>query len=205
MMRKIILFFATLMCLSLFSCQSHFDKQAIEASIEEQYAAYPEMHLQDFYKNFFQDRFGPGHLISDREAALAAINKELAQADTIGCQATELCGWRHNFVRVSLSVVRDSLITAEQLADALMGSAKAVSDEDLRQWKEEWTFILSIIEQKHPNLPDFDQEKQNIQQALASGQYVFHHSDAFNRAYHPHYRLISVKQGEILGINQKQK
>ena len=201
MMRKIILFFATLMCLSLFSCQSHFDKQAIEASIEEQYAAYPEMHLQDFYKNFFQDRFGPGHLISDREAALAAITAELAHADTIGCQTTELCGWRHNFVRVSLSVVRDSLITAEQLADALMGSAKAVSDEDLRQWKEEWTFILSIIEQKHPNLPDFNQERQSIQQAFASGQYVFHHSEAFNNAYHPHYRLISVEQYNTLKIN----
>lgn len=201
MMKKNSLFFATLLLLSLVSCQSNFDKQAIEASVEEQYATYPEMHLQDFYKNFFQDRFGPGHFISDREAALAAINKELAQADTIGCQATELCGWRHNFVRVSLSVVRDSLITAEQLADALMGSAKAVSDEDLRQWKEEWTFILSIIEQKHPNLPDFNQERQSIQQAFASGQYVFHHSKAFNNAYHPHYRLISVEQYNTLKIN----
>ena len=197
-MRNII---TVLLLLCLFSCQSNFDKQAIEASVEEQYATYPEMHLQDFYKNFFQDRFGPGHFISDREAALAAINKELAQADTIGCQATELCGWRHNFVRVSLSVVRDSLITAEQLADALMGSAKAVSDEDLRQWKEEWTFILSIIEQKHPNLPDFNQERQSIQQAFASGQYVFHHSEAFNNAYHPHYRLISVEQYNTLKIN----
>lgn len=197
-MRNII---TVLLLLCLFSCQSNFDKQAIEASVEEQYATYPEMHLQDFYKNFFQDRFGPGHFISDREAALAAINKELAQADTIGCQATELCGWRHNFVRVSLSVVRDSLITAEQLADALMGSAKAVSDEDLRQWKEEWTFILSIIEQKHPNLPDFNQERQSIQQAFASGQYVFHHSKAFNNAYHPHYRLISVEQYNTLKIN----
>lgn len=197
-MRNII---TVLLLLCLFSCQSNFDKQAIEASVEEQYATYPEMHLQDFYKNFFQDRFGPGHFISDREAALAAINKELAQADTIGCQATELCGWRHNFVRVSLSVVRDSLITAEQLADALMGSAKAVSDEDLRQWKEEWTFILSIIEQKHPNLPDFDQERQSIQQAFASGQYVFHHSEAFNKTYHPHYRLISIEQYKALEIN----
>ena len=201
MMRKTVLFFATLLFLSQFSCQSHFDKQAIDASVEEQYAAYPEMHLQDFYKNFFQDRFGPGHFISDREAALAAINEELAQADTIGCQTTELCGWRHNYVRISLSAVRDSLITAEQLADALMASAKAVSDEDLRQWKEEWGLILSIIEQKHLDLPDFDKEKQVIQQALAAGEYVFHHSKAFNRAYHPHYRLISVEQYKALEIN----
>ena len=205
MMRKSVLFFTAILLLCLFSCQNTIDKKAIEASVEEQYAAYPEMHLQDFYKNFFQDRFGPGHLISDKEAALAAINEELAQADTIGCQTTELCGWRHNYVRISLSAVRDSLIMAEQLTDALMASAKPVSNEDIRQWKKEWTLILSIIEQKHPDLPDFDQEKQSIQQALASGQYVFHHSDAFNRAYHPHYRLISVEQGEILGINQKQK
>jgi hypothetical protein len=204
-MKKTVLFFATLLFLCLFSCQSNFDKQAIEASIEEQYAAYPKMHLQDFYKNFFQDRFGPGHLISDREAALAAIKAELAQADTIGCRTTELCGWRHNYVRVSLSVVRDSLISAVQLTDALMASAKPVSDEDIRQWKKEWALILSIIEQKHPDLPDFDREKQSIQQALASGQYVFHHSDAFNKAYHPHYRLISMEQYKNFGISQKQK
>ena len=201
MMKKSVLFFTTILLLCLFSCQNTIDKKSIEASVEEQYAAYPEMHLQDFYKNFFQDRFGPGHLISNREAALAAINEELAQADTIGCQTTELCGWRHNYVRISLSAVRDSLITAEQLADALMASAKAVSDEDLRQWKEEWGLILSIIEQKHLDLPDFDREKQVIQQALAAGEYVFHHSKAFNRAYHPHYRLISVEQYKALEIN----
>lgn len=205
MMRKNVLFITILLVLSLFSCHSTFDKQAIEASVEEQYAAYPEMHLQDFYKNFFQDRFGPGHLISDRGAALEAIKAELAHADTIGCQTTELCGWRNNYVRVSLSVVRDSLISAVQLTDALMASAKPVSDEDTRQWKKEWALILSIIEQKHPDLPDFDREKQSIQQALASGQYVFHHSDAFNRAYHPHYRLISMEQYKNLGISQKQK
>ena len=204
-MKKSVLFCTTLLLLCLFSCQNNIDKEAIEASVEEQYTAYPEMHLQDFYKNFFQDHFGPGHFISDREAALAAINEELAHADTIGCQTIELCGWRHNYVRVSLSAVRDSLITAEQLTDALMASAKPVSDEDIRQWKKEWTLILSIIEQKHPKLPDFDKEEQIIQQALATGDYVFHHSKAFNKAYHPHYRLISVEQYNTLEIHQKLK
>ena len=44
--------------------RSHACRQMIMAAIGQQMADYPESTLKDIYKNFFQDAFGPGHLMS---------------------------------------------------------------------------------------------------------------------------------------------
>ena len=95
------------------------------------------------YKSFFQDRFGPGHLISDRQSALDYILSELASADTLMGPATEPCGWLGNYVRVNLSVVADGQMTAEELTDALVASAKEVTTEDIERWKTEWQKLMT--------------------------------------------------------------
>lgn len=35
----------------------------IRAAVERQITMYPNSTLRDIYKNFFQDRFGPGHIM----------------------------------------------------------------------------------------------------------------------------------------------
>ena len=183
----------TVLCLLLLlaSCgQPVVDPAAVKTAVSTQLEAFPESRLQDLYKSFFQDRFGPGHLISDRQSALDYILSELADADTLMGPKTEPCGWQGNYVRVNLSVIADGLMTADELTDALMSSAKEVTEDDIGRWEKEWAAIEAIIEKDHPNLPDLAEDKARIEELLGAGQYAYHHSAAYESAYHPHYRII---------------
>ena len=103
----------------------------------------------------------------------------------------EPCGWEGNYVRVNLSVIADGLMTADELTDALVASAKEVTEEDIERWKAEWKEIAAIIAKNYPDLSGLDDDRARIEEMLASGQYACHHSAAYNAAYHPHYRIIA--------------
>lgn len=181
------------------SCkQGIVNRTAVKDAVSTQLETFPESRLLDLYKSFFQDRFGPGHLIRDRKGALDYILSELAQADTLAGPRTEPCGWEGNYVRVNLSVVADGMVTAEDLTDALMASAKEVKAGDIERWKEEWAEIVAIIEAAYPALPGLAEDKARLEELLASGQYASHHSAAYNAAYHPHYRILEKERADLL-------
>lgn len=180
------------LCLLATACSSGLtiDKDAVRQAVRTQMASYPESHLADLYKSFFQDRFGPGHIIKDRGSARDYIVSEQERSDTLLLPYFVACGWEHNYVRVSLAAVRDGLVTIDGLTDALVQSAEPVNNEDLEAWKVEWEEILDVICAECHDLPGLDSEKQLIDSLLASGQYAFHHSSAYEKSYHPHYRVI---------------
>lgn len=189
-MKRFFILLSCILCLA--SCkQGMVDSAAVKAAVSTQLETYPESRLQDLYKSFFQDRFGPGHIIRDRQSALEYILSEIAEADTLAGPRTEPCGWQGNYTRVNLSVITDGLISAEELTNALMASAKEVKPEDIEHWKDEWAEIVAIIEKDHPDIPDLAEDKSKIGELLSSGQYAYHHSAAYEAAYHPHYRIIA--------------
>lgn len=189
-MKRFFILLSCILCLA--SCkQGMVDSAAVKAAVSTQLETYPESRLQDLYKSFFQDRFGPGHIIRDRQSALEYILSEIAEADTLAGARTEPCGWQGNYTRVNLSVITDGLMSAEELTDALMASAKEVKPEDIEHWKDEWAEIVAIIEKDHPDIPDLAEDKSKIEELLSSGQYAYHHSAAYEAAYHPHYRIIA--------------
>lgn len=189
-MKRFFILLSCILCLA--SCkQGMVDSAAVKAAVSTQLETYPESRLQDLYKSFFQDRFGPGHIIRDRQSALEYILSEIAEADTLAGPRTEPCGWQGNYTRVNLSVITDGLISAEELTNALMASAKEVKPEDIEHWKDEWAEIVAIIEKDHPDIPDLAEDKSEIEELLSSGQYAYHHSAAYEAAYHPHYRIIA--------------
>lgn len=189
-MKRFFILLSCILCLA--SCkQGMVDSAAVKAAVSTQLETYPESRLQDLYKSFFQDRFGPGHIIRDRQSALEYILSEIAEADTLAGPRTEPCGWQGNYTRVNLSVITDGLMSAEELTDALMASAKEVKPEDIEHWKDEWAEIVAIIEKDHPDIPDLAEDKSKIEELLSSGQYAYHHSAAYEAAYHPHYRIIA--------------
>ena len=173
------------------SCKpAGIDPVAVKEAVATQLATFPESRLQDLYKSFFQDYFGPGHIIADRQSALDYILSELAEADTLTGPETEPCGWQGNYVRVNLSVIADGRMSAEEMTDALMASAREVKDEDVVRWRKEWAEIEAVIEKASPGLPDLEGDKARLAEFLASGNYACHHSAAYEAAYHPHYRII---------------
>ena len=165
-----------------------FDTLSICAAIERQMAAYPKSTLQDIYKSFYQEHFGPGHIISDTASARRYLMHELSEMDETSSPYFEPTGSQGDFVRVYLSAVADSLITAEQLLDALIKSANSWQDPTV-SWLEKWEAIVSIIQANKMEIEGFEADLPLLTEAARNNQAV-HHSRRYNEAYHPHYRIV---------------
>ena len=82
-MRKLPLYIFLCLCVMLSSCKLDAQSLAIREAIDRQMATYPESTLQDVYKSFYQDRFGPGHMISDTASARSYLMREISKPS--GC------------------------------------------------------------------------------------------------------------------------
>jgi hypothetical protein len=186
------IFIIGMLCAALAGCTSKDDFQyKVRKSVVMQLDVYPESTLQDLYKNFFQDQFGPGHIISDSLSAKAYLEEELSEFETSANPKIEPTGWRNNYVRVNLSLVKKGVIPKQALLDAFITSANTAQMPGIESWRNEWTRILNVIEAMNLDLPQFTQDKAMIDSLLAAGKYAVHHSRAFEAAYQPHYRIVS--------------
>lgn len=163
-------------------------RNSIIEAINYQIDRYPKSTLRDVYKNFFQDRFGPEHLVQDTASVRNYLKYELENMEETSLPYFEPVGFGERYYRVSLSVVKDSLIDENIILDAFIESANSSDSPSINSWKEEWHEILKYIPK------DIDNRKIDcveIEELLAQGKYAMHHSKQFNENYHPHYRIIS--------------
>lgn len=201
--------FVMLVC----SCRGDgtYDRTAIRAAVASQMDSYPESTLQDLYKNFFQDNFGPGHLMGDsddaRSGARAYIEAECLEAlndsdFTRSMPDYEPIGWHHRFYRVNLSVINDGRVPLDTFLDAFMQSAQQFTLPSIDDWKREWAVIEDEIRSMGYAMDSIDEDAETIQTILNEGQYALHHSLRYNECYHPHYRLIekSVFENTLLPL-----
>ena len=194
-MRKIVI---PLIVLALCSCTGN----AIRDAVERQMIQFPQSTLQDLYKSFFQDRFGPGHLIVDETAAMRYLQYELATMDSSVGPVLEPTGYRGEYTRVSLSVIKDSLVSVERFFEVFMRSAQMADRVDVAQWQQEWREIERGIRACGlDTLPDYARDSHAIDSLLHEGHYVMHHSERYGEAYHPHYRIIRTELVKELGLD----
>lgn len=173
------------------------DRQQIREAIEQQMKDYPASTLKDVYKNFFQDAFGPGHLMSsaaDAEERMANYLRsecEEAKSDVDPSPYYVKTGWHGRFYRVNLSVINDGRISFDMFMQAFMESARSFTLPTIEEWRREWKEIESVLKESgYSDVPDYKADSQAIEVLLNEGRYASHHSVAYNKAYHPHYRLI---------------
>jgi hypothetical protein len=185
-MRKLLLVLALACSFSLFG--QPIDTIAMRSAIERQLATYPESTLQDIYKSFYQEHFGPGHIISDTASARHYLMREFSEIGENASPYFEPTGSQGDYVRVYLSAVSDSLITAEQLLDAFVRSAN-LWQEPTVSWMEKWEAIVSIIQANKMKIEGFETDLPLLTEAARNSQAV-HHSRHYNVAYHPHYRIV---------------
>ena len=185
-MRKLLLVLALACSFSLFG--QSIDTLAMRSAIERQMATYPESTLQDIYKSFYQEHFGPGHIISDTASARRYLMRELSEMGKTQSPYFEPTGSQGDYVRVYLSAVADSRITAEQLLDAFVRSANS-RQEPTVSWMEKWEAIVSIIQANKMKVQGFETDLPLLTEAAQNNQAV-HHSRRYNEAYHPHYRIV---------------
>ncbi len=195
-MRKLLLILALACSFSLFG--QSIDTIAVRSAIERQLATYPESTLQDIYKSFYQEHFGPGHIISDTASARRYLMRELSEMGKTQSPYFEPTGSQGDYIRVYLSAVADSLITAEQLLDAFVRSAN-LWQEPTVSWMEKWEAIVSIIQANKMEIEGFETDLPMLTEAARNNQAV-HHSHRYNEAYHPHYRIVerSIFERELM-------
>ena len=173
----------------------------IKKAVRSQLQRYPESSLQDIYKSFFQDEFGPGHLLNDTAGARQYLEYELSEMTSSGNHIAEPCGTGKNFYRVPLDLVKDDIISDSGLFNAFMESASSFSLPDTESWKKQWAEILDIIERMNLDLPNFDSDKKALADMLSQGETAVHHSRKYEELYRPHYRILGKEQWERLTLN----
>ena len=186
MINNLLLILALTCSFSLFG--QSIDTVAVRSAIERQLTSYPESTLQDIYKSFYQEHFGPDHIISDTASARRYLMRELSEMSETQSPYFEPTGSQGDYIRVYLSVVADSLITAEQLLDAFIRSANSWQEPAV-SWMEKWEAIVSIIQANKIELEGFETDLPLLTEAARNNQAV-HHSRRYNEAYHPHYRIV---------------
>ena len=181
-------------------CPSSVDK--IKAAVERQLSDYPKSTLQDLYKSFFQDRFGPGHIVSDTSAAGNYLRHELNNSEDFYERYYEPTGYENNYYRVNLSVIKENKISYQKYFDAFLRSVEKIDLDAISEWKEEWSRIEEVIISMNLDLENFEEDLEMIRSVLEQGKYAVHHSEIYNSEYQPHYRIIEKKifEEEILPL-----
>ena len=181
-------------------CPLSVDK--IKEAVERQLRDYPKSTLQDLYKSFFQDRFGPGHLVNDTSTAGKYLRYELNNSESFHERYYEPTGYENNYYRVNLSVLKDNKISYHKYFDAFLRSVEKIDLDAISEWKEEWSEIESVIISMNLDLENFEEDLKMIHSVLEQGKYAVHHSEIYNSEYQPHYRIIEKKifEEEILPL-----
>lgn len=174
---KIHLFMLLAICLCFCSCNKAYgQKEEIRRAIEKQMQTYPQSTLRDIYKNFFQDRFGPGHLVSDTTAAGAYLRQELATATKLDGPLYEPTGYEGNFYRVNLSLIKDGIVPYGVYFDAFIRSVNGIRPISIEEWEKEWGQINAVISEMDLRVDNYKQDSMEIDSLLRQGKYVMHHS-----------------------------
>lgn len=175
------------------SCE-YCDDSKLSRIVKQEIKRYPEQRLVDIYKTFFQGFFGPAHLITDANSAMAYIRQEIAEANEFEDYDFHELPPDGKYVRVNLRLIKEGKITLEDFTDAFVKSARPVNDNDIAKWKKIWPRILAEIEKQESAFVNFEQDKKHIDSLLVKNKYVIHHSKQFNVNYPSHYRIISSKK-----------
>ena len=192
--------------MALFACSRvNLTHEKIRQSVEHQLELYPESTLRDLYKNFFQDRFGPGHIIADNTAADRYLRYELNTAEGFEGLDYEPTGYEGRFLRVNLGVIADGRVPYDKYFDAFVRSVNGITPISIEEWSKEWHEIDSVIMTIGLDLENMTHDRAEIKALIDGGEYVMHHSQRFNDHYQPHYRIIerTIFESEILPLLSK--
>ena len=192
--------------MTIFACNKvNPTHEKIRQSVERQLELYPESTLRDLYKNFFQDRFGPGHIIADNSAADRYLRYELNTAEGFEGLDYEPTGYEGRFYRVNLGVIADGRVPYDKYFDAFIRSVNGITPISIEEWSKEWHEIDSVIMTMGLQLEDVSADRAEIKALIEGGDYVMHHSQRFNDHYQPHYRIIerTIFENEILPLLNK--
>ncbi len=164
---------------------------SISEALDYQMSHYPSSQYRDVYKNFMQDFFGPGHILADTAASGRYLRHELAEEGPFEGPLYEKTGFRGNFYRVNLSVIKDSVVPYDLFFNTFVESVQGITPPSGEEWMKTWSIIDSVIINKGIRFPDEEIDRRDLEKQFSEGNYIAHHSQRFNDSVHFHYRIIS--------------
>ena len=186
MKRNFVVLLLLLFCVTM-TAQMREDE--VVSAIKQMQERYPRITLCDIYKSFFQDNFGPGHIIESKEKAENYLMQELERTEDFSVKF-EPTGAKGNFVRVDVFYIKSGMIDKDVYLKALMNSVVVTDSMTIKQWLMDWEYMQKVIENSGLKIENYDEDKEFIRQRIENGIYEMNHSRLFNELYHPHYRII---------------
>lgn len=163
----------------------------IDNALASQINNYPKAQLADVYKNFFQDYFGPGHILSNKDKSKAYLDSELAEGAPYEGPEYEFTGATGNFVRVNLSVIDEGKVNYDDYLSLFFESISGIQPPTADQWRETWQLIDYRIQHHGYHFINEKEDRRMIEDKMRNGDFVVHHSDTYNDTYHFRYRIFS--------------
>lgn len=176
------------MAIAAVSCSQPATKT--EEFVNAEFATFPESRFVDIYKSFFQDAYGPGHLIPDTTHAGIYLSEELQYEnwpDTLLWQAT---GINHDYYRINLVLVKNGTIPRDTFLLAMLESATLARKPEISDFKNQVEELYKVVQQKYPGLPDLEKDKKAIDAQLDKGEVMMHHSEHYLKTYQRRYRIV---------------
>lgn len=166
-------------------------EDSIAAALDYQLANYPASQYRDIYKNFMQDFFGPGHILADTAASGRYLRYELSTDGPFEGPLYEKTGYKGNFYRVNLSLLRDGVIPYDLFFSNFVESVQGIVPPATDEWVGIWNTIDGVIRKKGLSFPGENDDRRELREKFDKGDYVMHHSRRYNDSVHFHYRIIS--------------
>lgn len=201
-------FFITLLvlleCFTLTSCgKPDNTKGLIQKAVREELRLHPKAGLTDIYKFFFQGKFGPGHIIKNKNSAFNYLKDEIRNSTEFDSVLFQPVGYNNRYHRINLLLVKDGIVPIDTFYEAFIQSTDSLQTPSIDEWRKEWDLIISVIEEMKLEFPNFEKDKQNLDKMLSSGKVAVHHTDIYRKLYHPHYRLVDKINFENLKITEE--
>ena len=153
----------------------------LSAVLKTHAARYPKLSPQDAVKLLFQSVFGPGHLISDPEAASDRLNNELKQSPSRESVPIDEIGG--GFARMHLTPDTDAgyALSAFLISAAPTGSREEMLTalELLRNLTAEGVFAF-----------DSHTLEAYLSEYIGGGCPMVSHTDGYRQNYRPSYRVV---------------
>ncbi|MDO5571451.1 MAG: DUF3810 domain-containing protein [Bacteroidales bacterium] len=190
----------------IISYQDFIYKNEILNSVDVIKKRYPISTLKDLYKSFFQEKYGPGHLMGSKAKDYLLSEIEALKNDSLLNRKPENgyfepTGLKGNFVRVDLNIVTDSIIPFDDFWNCFSQSMNDASMPDVRIWQNEWNIIVNTISERKSEFDNFESDSLEIDRNLKNGIFVGHHSKEYEQEYMPHYRIVSKEKFDYLYNN----
>jgi hypothetical protein len=195
---KFMAFLPLFILLAWISAGCNPEKNEIRDAVNAQLKLYPASTLQDIYKSFYQDEFGPGHLIEDVSSAREYFDLELEEMLSKGRHNAEPCGTGKNFVRVPMDLAKDGIIPEDEFFASFLESSSGFKTPDLMIWRKKWEEIEAEVAAMDLQIPELEKDNLAILKMIYHGEASVHHSLAYNEKYDPHYRIMGKAQWEKL-------